>query len=99
MSCPVCTPSVGKNPTGFFGLVGLFWMVYFVFIYFFLKILFIYRQRETQAEGEGEAGSMQEPDAELYPGPPRITSQAAGGAKPLRHRGCPILSLAECSIT
>ena len=45
------------------------------------------RQAETQAEGK--AGSMQEARCGTRSRVSRITPQAAGGAKPLRHRGCP----------
>ena len=41
-----------------------------------------HRQREKQAP-------CREPDVGLDPGVSRITPRAAGGAKPLRHRGCP----------
>ena len=61
----------------------------FIFICIFLKILFIETEgAETQAEGE--AGFIQEARRGTRSRVPRITPQAEGGAKPLRHRGCPI---------
>ena len=44
------------------------------------------REEETQA---GEAGSMQGARCGTRSRVPRITPQAAGGAQPLRHQGCP----------
>ena len=60
--------------------------------FFFLKIyLFIYseRARERQRQAEGEAGSVQEARHGTRSWVSRITPRAAGGAKPLRHWGCP----------
>ena len=69
---------------------------YFVFFafFFFLKIyLFIHSERERQAEtqAEGEAGPMQGARCGTRSRVSRITPRAAGGAKPLRHWGCPSL--------
>ena len=45
------------------------------------------REREKQKHRQREKQALcGEPDAGLDP---RITPRAAGGAKPLRHRGCP----------
>ena len=57
----------------------------------FKKYLFIHRHREKEAQtqAEGEAGSMQGARCGTRSRVPRITPQVAGGAKPLRHRGCP----------
>ena len=68
----------------------------FIFIYLFIfkdfGYLFIETQRERQAEtqAEGEAGSTQEARCGTRSRVSRITPQAAGGVKPLRHRGHPI---------
>ena len=61
---------------------------------FFLNIyLFIQREREREREAEtqaeGEAGSMQGAQRGTGSQVSRITPRAAGGAKPLRHWGCP----------
>ena len=61
------------------------------FIYLFMRDR--EREREAETQAEGEADSMQ--GARLGTGhgtgssASRTTPQAAGGAKPLRHRGCP----------
>ena len=63
---------------------------------FFFKIyLFIHSERakrEAETQAEGEAGSMQEARRGTQPQVPRITPRAAGGAKPLRHWGCPCMT-------
>ena len=60
---------------------------------FFFKDLFIYSfresEREAQTQAEREAGSTQEARCGTRSRVSRITPQAAGGAKPLHHRGCP----------
>ena len=62
--------------------------VSFYFLFFFKDfIYFIHREAET--EGEGEVGSMQGVQCGTRSQVARITPQAAGGAKPLRHWGCP----------
>ena len=62
-------------------------------ISFFFKIyLFIHSERakrEAETQAEGEAGSTQEARCGTRSWVSRITPQAAGGAKLLRHRGCP----------
>ena len=74
----------------------------FTFNILFLKILFIYseREREWEAEiqAEGEAGSMQGGQHRTRSRVSRITPQAAGSAKPLRCRGCPRFYLFETEI-
>ena len=45
--------------------------------------------RDTETEAEGEAGSMQGARHGTRSQVSRITPQAKGGAKPLRHPGCP----------
>ena len=65
-----------------------------MFLFFFLKILLIYSfmrdtEREAETQAEGEAGSMQGARCGTRSWVSRITLWAAGGAKPLRHRGCP----------
>ena len=60
--------------------------------YFFLRFyLFIHRhtQREAETQAEVEAGSMQGAQCGTHSRVSRIKPQAAGGAKPLRHQGCP----------
>ena len=47
------------------------------------------REREAETQAEGEAGFMQGARCGTPSRVPRITPQAAGGAKPLRHQGCP----------
>ena len=60
---------------------------------FFKKIcLFIHSERakrEAETQAEGEAASMQEARYGTPSWVSRITPQAAGGAKPLRHQGYP----------
>ena len=51
--------------------------------------LFIGTERGAETQTEGEAGSMQGARCGTQSRVSRITPQAAGGAKPLRHRGCP----------
>ena len=58
--------------------------------FFFFKIyLFIHSEREAETQAEGEAGSMQGARHGTRSWVSRITPWAAGGAKLLRHRGCP----------
>ena len=61
---------------------------------FFKKIcLFIHSERakrEAETQVEGEAGCVQEARCGTRSWVSRITPQAAGGTKALRHRGCPI---------
>ena len=54
-------------------------------------ILFVYSfiQRERQRQAEGEAGSMQGAQR-TQSQVSRITPWAVGGAKLLRHQGCPV---------
>ena len=47
------------------------------------------RKREAETQAEGEAGSTQGAGFGTRSQVPRITPWAAGGAKPLRHQGCP----------
>ena len=47
------------------------------------------REREAETQAEGEAGSMQEAQRGTRSWVSRFTPWAAGGAKPLRHWGCP----------
>ena len=63
--------------------------IYFLFFKFYL---FIHRDREREAEtqAEGEAGIIQRARHGTQSRVSRITPWAAGGAKPLRHRGCPV---------
>ena len=70
--------------------------------FFFLRFyLFIHRdaerEREAETQGKGEAVSMQRARRGTRSRDSRIMPWAAGGAKPLRHRGCPLLSFRiEC---
>ena len=48
------------------------------------------RETETETQAEGEAGSMQGARCGTPSWISRIIPQAAGGAKTLRHRGCPV---------
>ena len=48
------------------------------------------REREAETQAEGEAGSMQGARRGTPIRVSRIRPRAAGGAKPLRHRACPI---------
>ena len=50
-----------------------------------------HREREAETQAEGEAGSTQGARRGTRSGASRITPQAAGGAKPLHHRGCPCI--------
>ena len=59
-------------------------------------LLFIEREAETQ--GEGETGSMQGAQCGTWSRIPRITPQAAGGAKPPRHQGCPLTVISEQNL-
>ena len=60
---------------------------------FFLRFIYLFiqreRERERQRQAEGEAGSMQESRRGTRSWVSRIAPWAAGGTKPLRHRGCP----------
>ena len=48
------------------------------------------RERETETQAEGEAGSMhREPDVRFDPGSPGSRPGPKAGAKPLRHPGIP----------
>ena len=47
------------------------------------------REREAETQAEGEAGSTQGAQCGTRFRVSRIIPPAAGGAKPLRHRGCP----------
>ena len=47
------------------------------------------REREAETQAEEEAGSMQGALCGTQSRVSRITPQAAGGTKPLCHRGCP----------
>ena len=49
----------------------------------------IEREREAETQAEGEAGSMQGARRGTRSGIPRITLQASGSTKLLRHQGCP----------
>ena len=49
------------------------------------------REREAETQAEGEAGSTQEAQHGTRFQVSRITPQAAGGAKPLHHQGCPCI--------
>ena len=51
------------------------------------------RERLRHTQAEGEAGSMQGALRGTRSWVPRITPWAAGGAKPLHHRGCPRICL------
>ena len=51
------------------------------------------REREAETQPEGEAGSMQGVRHGTRSRVSRITPWAEGGAKPLRHPGCPIFHL------
>ena len=62
-----------------------------LFFFFFFNILFIYsrethRERQRHRQREKQA-PCREPDVGLDPGAPGSHPQAAGGAKPLCHRG------------
>ena len=59
------------------------------FIYLFMRDTHTEREAETQAEEE--AGSMQGARRGTRSQVSRITPQASGCAKPLRHWGCPKL--------
>ena len=48
------------------------------------------REAKTQAEGEGEAGSMQGAQPGTRSWVSRITPWTEGGAKLLSHLGCPL---------
>ena len=61
--------------------------------YFFNLFIHRDRERETDRQAEGEAGSMQGAGGGTGFLVSRITPLAAGGAKPLRPRGCPHYTL------
>ena len=56
----------------------------------FIYLLEAHRERERQRKAEGEAGSMQGARHGTRTRVSRITPRE-GGAKPLSHRGCPLL--------
>ena len=68
-------------------------------VMYFLKRFYLFiherhregeREREADTQAEGEAGSVQGTRSGTRSQVSRITPWAAGGAKPLRHRGCPM---------
>ena len=72
-------------------------------ISFFFKIyLFIHSERakrEAETQAEGEAGSLQEAQYGTRSWVSRTTPQAARHAKPLGHRGCPVVPILEKVIS
>ena len=64
------------------------------FIYLFMRDA----QRETETQAEREAGSMQGAQCGTRSRVFRITPQAAGGTKPLCHRGCPPAPDSCCAV-
>ena len=73
--------------------------------FIFFNILFIYswekereREREAETQAEGEAGSIQGAQHGTPSRVSRITPWAEGGAKPLSHQGCPLVSLLNKNI-
>ena len=46
-------------------------------------------EKDSETQAEGEAGSMEGAGHGTQSRVSRIAPWAAGGAKPLRHRGCP----------
>ena len=60
---------------------------------FFFFLIHRDREREAETQAEGEAGSMQGARRGTQSRVSRIMPWAAGGAKPLRHRGCPLLCI------
>ena len=65
------------------------WVKHFFFFKDFIYLFMRDTQREAETKAEGEAGSMQGAQCGTWSWVSRITPWAAGGAKPLRHRGCP----------
>ena len=65
----------------------IFLLLFILNIYLFIHSERAKREAETQAEGE--AGSMQGARRGTRSWDSRITPRAAGGTKPLCHRGCP----------
>ena len=63
------------------------------FIYLFMRHTQREREREAETQEEGEAGSMQGAQCGTQSQVPRITPWAAGGTKPLGHRGCPLVQV------
>nr|XP_055201071.1 mitochondrial import inner membrane translocase subunit Tim23B isoform X1 [Nyctereutes procyonoides] len=62
------------------------------------KCTVIQRERETETQAEGEAGSMhREPDVGLDPGSPGSRPGPKAGAKPLRHPGIPVHGFFDCA--
>ena len=64
----------------------------FIFLkrfYLFIHERHTQREKETKTQAEGEAGSMQGAWRGTRSRVSRITPWAEGGAKPLRHPGCP----------
>ena len=60
------------------------------FLNFYLFMIVTERERGTETQAEGEAGSMhREPDVGFNPGSPGSRPGPKAGAKPLRHPGIP----------
>ena len=60
------------------------------FLNFYLFMIVTERERGTETQAEGEAGSMhREPDVGFDPGSPGSRPGPKAGAKPLRHPGIP----------
>ena len=51
--------------------------------------------REAETQAEGEAGSILGARHGTLSRVSRITPWAAGGAKPLRHQGCPVNKISK----
>ena len=61
------------------------------FIYLFMRDT----ERKAETQAEEEAGSIQGARRGTQSRVPRITPRAAGGAKPLCHGGCPIITFSS----
>ena len=76
------------------------------FIYLFMTDTHRLRERERDKENEREAGTQAEGEAGSMQGAwhgtpfrvPRITPCTEGGAKPLRHPGCPQMQLLDIHL-
>ena len=63
------------------------------FIFIFLRYYLFIHERHIRGGGQREEQApCREPDVGRDPRSPGITPWTEGGAKPLSHRGCPMLS-------
>ena len=63
-----------------------------IFFSFFKKYILFIHERQAETQAEGEAGSTQEPDVGLDPGPLGSHPEPEADAQALSHPGVPFLA-------